>query len=1646
MRSSSFIPVTSAWILASAISYAILDTNENGLSDFWEKEYNEGELFPETFDPLADPDADGWTNAQEAEAGTDPFDPNPPDGMIRPTAAEIPAQWSEPDENGASYLIHPESIAVSWPTLPGKQYTLLFSPDLGAESWLPVGEPFIASGVEATYGFDISQSDRSFWRVTVKDVDTDDDGLTDAEERKIGSSTYLADTDVTDGQHVTTTTYLVSGQIPENGQPVTSQEGTTFSAWQGSNTQTLGENETVHREATVRSVDGPTITGTQFKTITTDTTPWTVKVANTVVRSGTEIITITEQTDLLDATTYPQFWTDHVKSRPWQELQAYESGPLESIDFLRPIFGDAEAAEMIRNQFRSNGFSLDGTISDPGRSFAEIGSDIRLKNLRWRWVRFNPQDPFHYEYTTPPASLSQTFHLLVSQYNHLGPYLTSGGSEVDETVAMGIVGIECNANEGSSYWQTVPLDKFDPYKLEDPTVLENMDFSKLGWSRVNFGLLPVEVKQRIPDIADDGGETTYEYETVSAVPWDQPTPGVEITGKEITGNQLTLTAEIYDALTDVTEGRADLTPKLWINSREEPPVAGDVNGVYRLQEYSYQLFPGRNEVTVSVENALGVSAHHMIVVEGDDQQGYEIVEEPPKFPEYPTYPVVYELSRASFIEEDEKITLELGGKSVEVGREEIDGETDESTFRSKPFLSVNEPDTATPEKIAAIPSDKPVFLAGLDEDLQIDLQLSESGDPVALSCPQSGLELTSPEAVEILETGNRNLTLQVKARGLGDSPNVEATLETYRGDAAEQDVSGAVQSAYQSAYEALADDAKTDPITFTVNDVTVKDGFNGLSFGFESGQSPAFQESYHTFRFDSPTERGVRVFSADQREEVVRDGVVGRPQDSYYSVDPTADLIALSKALEKSGCQVVGMIDVKNLFEDEPLKRSLMVRGPPGRVFSAFDRLYEEQGRETRSQTFNPNGAHGAALAGEIGRIQGDAALPVSAKNALNLEIAQSFQLLNSFENYVPKTFQPYIDPGDGSNQPNSWTLRGTSLPDDAASNPTAWNVTNTLSDPAKASSLSGIIRLDSTGENTGYYAQTAANAPWDLNGTRVVSLRFQIEQHDAVNGSQGAFQFAFGDGIKSWTCQIAPNQLRVDGTIYNLPAAAFPNGLEADRFYTLSTLVADVGNQASFSIEGTDIATVAGQNGGLNGIAFGDPGANIAGKVQVDSLTFDNVELAYTYGIFGADDYADSDEIDRIGNILLYLRSKGQPFRTSLVARWVKLLDPMVYQWLLEKYTGKRWDGAEQSLYIFKEKDINDEKLVDIDTDKEYTGFFRPKVTKVTTVLNVDREESFWTSIDQERNDIQLAGILMAWAYQQNDFRTWYANEVDPNAGWLDAFLIERKHVVENINKWSKRAYTIVSTGGEIAVSVLNEGADWAITINDLRQGEYMAAVGFIPFVPGSVGKAIKIFEKGGGDEAIEAFYQLSNKLNDFPGGKSRWWDTDLGDWRLLDFDNIYANPADAGAVLRARDLVQDAPLGKPVRGWSGKKLLSTFSNSSVTVFKTTEPMKVYRVYNGQGGPKSNFFTFEKPLNKSQVEADLALGNQSGPFQNYDRWVEVEIPEGEYVYMGYAAKQTDKYIGGGTQIWIEDDLVNRLGQDGWWDAWATVSKPLPQH
>jgi len=171
-----------ALVFLPLISHAIVDKNSDGISDVWEQQYNSGQLFDPPLDPAADADHDGWTNAQEAASGTNPFDSNPPAGFLRPEVINIPGVWGDPDANGDPVPISPNTLRVSWQTIPGKQYTLLYSPDLSASSWLPVEAAFIGTGAITEYNFPLTQPTSTFWRVKIEDTDSDGDALTDAEE------------------------------------------------------------------------------------------------------------------------------------------------------------------------------------------------------------------------------------------------------------------------------------------------------------------------------------------------------------------------------------------------------------------------------------------------------------------------------------------------------------------------------------------------------------------------------------------------------------------------------------------------------------------------------------------------------------------------------------------------------------------------------------------------------------------------------------------------------------------------------------------------------------------------------------------------------------------------------------------------------------------------------------------------------------------------------------------------------------------------------------------------------------------------------------------------------------------------------------------------------------------------------------------------------------------------------------------------------------------------------------------------------------------------------------------------------------------------------------------------------------------------
>jgi len=156
---------------------AQLDNNQNGMSDPWERRFNQGNLFDisqAAHQPDADPDGDGFTNSKESITGTNPFQGQTSEGVIRAMVAQTAA-----------------GRELKWPVVPGKRYTAQHSATLAAGSWKAVGQPMVAAKGQAEGSLVIPPhllAGTGFFQVAVRDVDTDEDGLADAEEHLLGTS------------------------------------------------------------------------------------------------------------------------------------------------------------------------------------------------------------------------------------------------------------------------------------------------------------------------------------------------------------------------------------------------------------------------------------------------------------------------------------------------------------------------------------------------------------------------------------------------------------------------------------------------------------------------------------------------------------------------------------------------------------------------------------------------------------------------------------------------------------------------------------------------------------------------------------------------------------------------------------------------------------------------------------------------------------------------------------------------------------------------------------------------------------------------------------------------------------------------------------------------------------------------------------------------------------------------------------------------------------------------------------------------------------------------------------------------------------------------------------------------------------------
>jgi hypothetical protein len=156
-------------ILVSALPLrAQIDLNGNNLSDIWELRYNAGALAPG-----GDADGDGETNAEEAAAGTNPFEPT------------ILIKITNLARDG-------DGVHVTFPTEQGKRYQLQAAAALtGAPNdWVDVGSPLAPNGGNLTATDPNPSATEDYYRVKVLDVDSDGDGVNDWEELQVGFDPY----------------------------------------------------------------------------------------------------------------------------------------------------------------------------------------------------------------------------------------------------------------------------------------------------------------------------------------------------------------------------------------------------------------------------------------------------------------------------------------------------------------------------------------------------------------------------------------------------------------------------------------------------------------------------------------------------------------------------------------------------------------------------------------------------------------------------------------------------------------------------------------------------------------------------------------------------------------------------------------------------------------------------------------------------------------------------------------------------------------------------------------------------------------------------------------------------------------------------------------------------------------------------------------------------------------------------------------------------------------------------------------------------------------------------------------------------------------------------------------------------------------
>ena len=211
--------VTPLFLFATRAS-AILDVNSNGISDVWEQLRNAVGI-----DPNADSDGDGFSNALEALAGTDPFNPN-----------------SYPKISGV--MISGTNFVMNMPAAAGKLYQLQScwltnSPLTWSNETSVLAQPGITN---ISFPAPANVAGK-FFRVLIADVESGD-GLNDWEKYQLGldpANAYSNGRLDTNGQPIADLQFTMSMMATQNVVSIVANDPTTVQPDPGQNATDLGQ-------------------------------------------------------------------------------------------------------------------------------------------------------------------------------------------------------------------------------------------------------------------------------------------------------------------------------------------------------------------------------------------------------------------------------------------------------------------------------------------------------------------------------------------------------------------------------------------------------------------------------------------------------------------------------------------------------------------------------------------------------------------------------------------------------------------------------------------------------------------------------------------------------------------------------------------------------------------------------------------------------------------------------------------------------------------------------------------------------------------------------------------------------------------------------------------------------------------------------------------------------------------------------------------------------------------------------------------------------------------------------------------------------------------------------------------------------------